>query len=133
MFVSQLNKLRSRIKNGTRVTLDLSANVISNYNNEYNFTHKIVLTNTQDLSLSKAFANKSSVNIKLLKTQLHKIGQSGGFLGQLLGILLKTSFYLMINVHKLSAKSVLIPLELTAAASATDALIQVLTILAIPN
>ena len=39
----------------------------------------------------------------------------------------------MINVHKLSAKSVLIPLELTAAASATDALIQVLTILAIPN
>ena len=64
---------------------------------------------------------------------MHKIGQSGGFLGQLLGILLKTSFYLMINVHKLSAKSVLIPLELTAAASATDALIQVLTILAIPN
>ena len=37
----------------------------------------------------KAFANNSTANIKLSKTQLHKIGQSRGFLGRLLGPLLK--------------------------------------------
>ena len=38
----------------------------------------------------KAFSNASSANIKLSKTQVHKIGQSGGFLGRLLGPLIKT-------------------------------------------
>ena len=58
--------------------------------------------------LCKAFANNSSANTKLSKSQLHKIGQSRGF-------------SLIKNVLKLLAKSVLIPLELTAAATATDA------------
>ena len=52
---------------------------------------------------------------------MHKIGQSGGFLGRLLGPLLKTGLPLIGNVLKPLAKSVLIPLGLTAAASATDA------------
>ena len=52
-------------------------------------THKFLLTNTHIPMLLKAFANTSSANIKLSKTQLHKIGQSGGFLGRLLGLLLK--------------------------------------------
>ena len=47
--------------------------------------------------------------------------QSGGFLGRLLGPLLKTGLPLIKNVIKPLAKSVLIPLELTAAASAADA------------
>ena len=47
--------------------------------------------------------------------------QSGGFLGRLLGPLLKTGFPLMKNVIKPLDKSVLIPLGLTAAASATGA------------
>ena len=47
--------------------------------------------------------------------------QSGGFLGRLLGPLLKTGLPLMKNVIKPLAKSVLIPLGLTAAASAADA------------
>ena len=47
--------------------------------------------------------------------------QSGGFLGRLLGALLKTGLPLMKNVIKPLAKSVLIPLGLTAAASAADA------------
>ena len=64
----------------------------------------------------------SSANIKLSKTQLHKIGQSGGFLGRLLGPLPKTGLPLMKNVLKPLGKSVLIPLGLTA--SATDADIQ---------
>ena len=54
---------------------------------------------------------------------MHKIGQSGGFLGRLLGLLLKTGLPLIGIVVKLLAKSVLIPLGLTASASATDAAI----------
>ena len=54
---------------------------------------------------------------------MHKIGQSGGFLGRLLGPLLKTGLPLIGNVLKPLAKSVLIPLGLTAAAAATDAAI----------
>ena len=54
---------------------------------------------------------------------MHKIGQSGGFLGRLLGPLLKTGLPLMKNVLKPLAQSGLIPLGLTAAASATDAAI----------
>ena len=61
--------------------------------------------------------------MKLSKIQLHKIGESGGFLGRLLGRLLKTGFSLMKNVFKPSAESVLMPLELTAPASAADAAI----------
>ena len=47
--------------------------------------------------------------------------QSGGFLGKLLGPLLKTGLPLIKNVNKPLAKSVLIPLGLTAALSAADA------------
>ena len=71
--------------------------------------------------LRKAFANNLSVNIKLSKTQLSKIVQSGGFLGSLLGPLLKIGLPLMKNALKPLAKSVLISLESTAATSATDA------------
>ena len=54
---------------------------------------------------------------------MHKIEQSGRFLGRLLEPLLKTGFPLKKNVLKPLAKNVLIPLGLTAAASATDAII----------
>ena len=85
------------------------------------FLHKLLLTNSQVSTLCKAFANNSSGNIKLSKSQLHKIRQSGGFLGRLLGLLLKTRLPLMKNVLKPLAKSVLIQLGLTTAAAATDA------------
>ena len=81
----------------------------------------MLLANTQVSRLDKAFANNLSANIKLSKTQLHKIGQSRGFLGRVLGQLPKTGFPLIRNVLKPLAKSVLIPSGLTAAASATDA------------
>ena len=67
---SQLNKLKSRIKNGTEVTLKISSNVVGDSNDENNFPHKLLLTNTQVPELRKAFANGSSANIKLSKTQL---------------------------------------------------------------
>ena len=65
----QLNKLKSGIKNGTEVTLKLSSNVIGNSNDETNFPHILLLTNTQVSRLRKAFANNLSANIKLSKTQ----------------------------------------------------------------
>ena len=89
--------------------------------NETNFPHKLLLTNRQIANLCKAFANYLSTNIKLSKTQLSKMIQLGGFLGKLLGPLLKTGLPLIKNVIKPLAKSVLIPLGLTAAASAADA------------
>ena len=96
----QLNRLKSRIKNNTEVTLKLSSNVAGDSNNENNFPNKLLLTNMQVSKLRKAFANDSSANIKLSKTQLHKIGQSGGFLGIFLGPLLKTGSTLIKNVLK---------------------------------
>ena len=77
---SQLNQLKNGIKNSTEVTLKLTSNVAGNFNDENNFPHKLLLTNTQVSRIRKAFANNSSANIKLSKTQLHKVGQSGGFL-----------------------------------------------------
>ena len=70
--------------------------------------------------IRKAFSNNSSADIKFSKTQLSKIRQSGGFLGKLLDPLLKTGLPLIKSVIKPLAKSVLIPLGLTAAASAAD-------------
>ena len=90
---------------------------------ETNFPHKLLLTNRQVTNLRKTFANYLSVDIKLSKTQLSKMMQSGGkFLGRLLGPSLKTGLTNVItNVIKPLAKNLLIPLELTAAASVWDA------------
>ena len=76
---SQLNKSKSAIKNETDVVLRLPSNMIGNSDNETNFPHKLLLTNRQVASLRKAFANYLSTDIKLSKTQLCKMIQSGGF------------------------------------------------------
>ena len=115
---SQLNKLKSAIKNETKVILRLSSNMVGD--DETNFPHKLLLTNRQVANLRKAFANYLSTDIKLSKTQISKMIQSGGFLGRLLGPLLKTGLPLIKNVIKPLAKSVLIILWLTVAASAGD-------------
>ena len=103
---SQLKKIKSAAKNETVVALRLSSNMISH--NETSFPHKLLLTNRQ------AFANHLSTDIKLSKTQLSKMIQSGGLHGRLLGPLLKTGLPLIRNVIKTLAKSLLIPLGLTA-------------------
>ena len=64
---SQLNKLKSAIKNKTEVVLRLSLSMVGD--DEINFSHKLLLTNRQVANLRKAFANKSSTDIKLSKTQ----------------------------------------------------------------
>ena len=115
---SQLNKSKSAIKYENDVVIRLSANMIGDSNDQTNFPHELLLTDRQVSSIRKAFANNSSVDIKFSKTQLSKMIQSGGFLGKLLGPLLKTGLPLIKNVITALAKSVLIPLELTAAAAA---------------
>ena len=117
---SQLNKLKSAIKTETDVVLRLSSNMIGNSDDEINFPHKLMLTNRQVANLCKAFASHTSTDIKLSKTQLSKMIRLRGFLGRLLGPLLKTGLPLMKSVIQSSSKSVLIPLGLTAAASAAD-------------
>ena len=99
----------------------LSSNMIGNSDDETNFPHKLLLTNRQVANLRKAFANHLSTDIKLSKTQLSKMIQSGEFLGRFLGPLLKTGLPLMKNIIQPLPKSVLIPLGLIAAASAGDA------------
>ena len=118
---SQLNKLKSAIKNENDVVTRLSPNMIGGSNDKTNFPHELLLTNRQVSSIRKAFANNSSVDIKFSEAQLSKMIRSGGFLGKLLGPLSKTGLPLMKSVITPSAKSVLIPLGLTAAASAADA------------
>ena len=117
---SQLNKLKSSIKNETDVVLRISSNMVGNSNDNINFPHELLLTNRQVANIRKAFAKNTSTDIKLSQTQLSKMIQSGEFLGRLLGPLLKTGLPLIKSVKKPLAKSVLIPLGLTAA-SAADA------------
>ena len=83
--------------------------MVSNSNDNTNFPHELLLTNRQVANIRKAFANHSSIDIKLSKTQLSKMIQSGGFLGNLL-----------MKVAMPLAKNVLAPLGLSAAMSAID-------------
>ena len=83
------------MKNDTRVTLYLSFYVIGDYNYGTNFFHKLSLTDTQ---VHRAFANNSSTNIKLSKTQPSGMVQLEGFLGWDLRPLLKTGLPLIKNV-----------------------------------
>ena len=95
--------------------------MVGNSNDNTNFPRELLLTNRQVENILKAFANHLSTDIKLSKTQLSKMIQSGGFPGRLLGPFRKTRLPLMKSVIKPLAKSVLIPLGLTAATSAADA------------
>ena len=95
--------------------------MVGNSNDNINFPYELLLTNRQVANIRKAFANHSSTDIKLSKTQLSKMIQSGGFLGRLLGPLLKSGLPLMKSVIKPLAKTTLIPFGLTAAASAANA------------
>ena len=77
---SQLNKLKSAMKNKSEVVLRFSSNMIGDSNDKTNFPHELLLTNRQVANLCKAFANYLLTYVKLSKTQLSKMIQSGGFL-----------------------------------------------------
>ena len=112
---SQLNKLKSAVKNKQGTTLRMNAKMF----NSDNLPHKLLLTTRQTTKLRNAIESNMSTDIKLSKAHISKIIQSGGFLGKLLGPLLKTGLPLL--------KSVIKPvglLGLTAASSAIDAGVQ---------
>ena len=111
---SQLHKLKSSIKNETDVVLRISSDMVSNSNDNINFPHELLLTNRQVANIRKAF--HSSIDIKLSKTQLSKMMQSRGFLGNLLGKLAGP----LMKVAMSLAKNVLVPLGISAAMSAVD-------------
>ena len=74
---SKLNKLKSRIKNGTKVYWNLSSNLIGNSNDETNFPYK--WTDTQVSRSCKTFSNGPPANIIFPKTQLSRMIQLGDF------------------------------------------------------
>ena len=114
---SQLSKLKSSIKNDTDVVLRISSNMVGNSNDNTNFPHELLLTNRQVANIRKDFAKNTSIYIiKLSKTQLSKMIQSGGFLGILLGKLAGP----LMKVAMPLAKNVLAPLGLSATMSAID-------------
>ena len=77
---SHLNNLKFSVKNRTEVTLNLSSNLIRTSNDETNFPHKLLLTDTQVSKIRKSFANGSSDNMKFSKTELFKMIKSAGFI-----------------------------------------------------
>ena len=104
------------MKNETDVVLRISSGMVGNSNDNTNLPHKLLLTDRHVANIRKAFANDLSTDAKFSKTQLLKMPQSGGFLGNLLS---KLAGPLMKVVMPL-AKNVLAPLGLSAAMSAID-------------
>ena len=80
---SQPNKLKSGIKNCTQVTLNLPSNTVVESNDETNFPHKLLSTNSQASRIRKDVANGPSPNIILPKTHLSKMVQLGEIIGLL--------------------------------------------------
>ena len=69
---SQLNKLKSSIKNKTDVVLRISSNMVGNSNDNTNFLHKLWLTNRQVANIRKAFANHSQLTLNYQKLNYQK-------------------------------------------------------------
>ena len=88
---SQLNKLKSAVKNKQRTTLRMTARMF----NGNNLPHELLLTTRQITKLRNNIENNLQTDKKLSKAQISKIIQSGEFLGKLLGPLLKTGLSLL--------------------------------------
>ena len=115
---NQIKKLKDAVNRGTNLRISLKMF------NGNDLPHELLLTARQKTKIRNAFNNNMSTKLKFSKALINKIIQSGGFLSKLLGPLLKTGLSLIKNVIKPLAKSVLIPLGLTVAASAADVGIQ---------
>ena len=111
---SQLNKLKSAVKNKQGTTLSYNAMLNGNI-----LPHELLLRSRQTTKLRNAIENNMATDIKLSKAEISKVIQSGDFLGKLLGPLLKTGLSLLKSVIKLLGL-----LGLTAASSAVDAGVQ---------
>ena len=114
---TQLKKLKTAVENKTGTSIRMNLKMF----NGIDLPHELLLTTRQKTKLRNAFKNNMSTNLKLSKAQISKIIQSRGYLGRLLGPLLKTKLPIINIVIKPLAKSVSVSLGLTAAASAADA------------
>ena len=92
----QLKKLKTAVENKTCTTLRMSLKIF----NGNDIPHELLLTTRQKTKLRNSFNNNMSTDLKLSKAQISKIIQSGGFLGRLLGPLLKIGLPLIKNVIK---------------------------------
>ena len=110
---TQLKKLKTADKNETGTTLTMNLKTFDGND----LPHELLLTTRQKTKLINAFNNNMSNNLKLSKAQISKIIQSGGFLGSLLSKIAGS----LIKVAVPLAKNNLVPLGITAAASAIDA------------
>ena len=118
----QLTKIKLGIKNWYSIT-QFSSNATGESKDETNFPYKLLSTNTQVSRICKAFVNGLSSNITFLKTHLSKAVQLEEFPSRFLGPLVKTGLLLIGNVLEPLAKTISVPLGLTATASARDAAI----------
>ena len=116
LSTSELNKLKSVVKNKQGTTLRMNDRMFS----ANNLPHELLLTTRQTTKLRNAIENNMSTDIKLSKAQISKIIQSGGFLSSLLSKIVGS----LMKVAVPLAKTILDPLGITAAASAIDAGIQ---------
>ena len=112
----QLNKLKKAVKSNEEIKLRLG---IKNFDKD-ELPHELLLTTEQNTKLRNAINNNLAIDIKLSKSQIKKLIQSGGFLGKLLSKLVGP----LMKVAMPLAKNVLAPLGLTAAMSAIDISIQ---------
>ena len=114
---SQLNKLKSAVKNQTGVTLRMNIKMFHGNN----LPHELFLRTKQTTTSRNAFENNMSTYVKLSKSQTSEIIQSGGFSGSLIS---KLAGPLMKVAVPLAKKNILAPLGITAATSAIDEGIQ---------
>ena len=113
---TQLKKLKDAVKDHTGTTLRINLKMLDGND----LPHELLLTTRQKTKLRNDFNNNASVDIKLSKTQIAKIIQSGGFLGSLLSKLAGPLMKIVVPL----AKNVLAPFGITAADSALGAGIQ---------
>ena len=113
---TQLKKLKDAVKDNTETNLRINLKMFDGND----LPHELLLTTRQKTKLRNDFNNNASVDIKLSKTQIAKIIQSGGFLGSLLSKLAGPLIKIVVPL----AKTVLAPLGITAADSALGAGIQ---------
>ena len=112
----QLNKLKPSVKNQTGVTLRINIKMFEGNN----LPNQLLLRTRQKIKLRNTFENNMPADIRLSKTQISKIIESGSFLGALLS---KISSPLMEIVAQLIT-NISALLGITAAASVIDAGIQ---------
>ena len=72
---TQLKKLKDVVKDNTGTSLRISLKMFD----RNNLPHELLLTTRQKTKLRNAFNNNMLADIKLSKTQIDKIIQSGGF------------------------------------------------------